>query len=360
MSGILDLNTLENGRPGALGRMTAAFQEAGLGFEQIGLHHELHRPRVTGNVPDLAEYLEKYSGPAEWVEGVLSLQKTILADRYGLPYVTGRDLWLSGSGVNQPVIEDLVIPPLPDPARLHHVDRAVVIGGRGAAIYGHWLLDFVPQILTTRALERRLGVDLPILMVNYTPFGRRLLRFLGLEDRCIFVRRDTPVEIEEMWLPLITKWSWGYSTEMLQRSFAFLMKAAMADGKLPPRERLPRILVARKKPPFCSNFEALRAALEPRGFTVVHPEKLPYRKQFQMFLHAETVVGEDGSAMHNTGFCRPGSKVVVYSRARADSKINWWHDAVAQASDLSLTYLQSRVTGADSYEAPVDDILDRI
>jgi len=57
----------------------------------------------------------------------------------------------------------------------------------------------------TIAIERRLGATPPILVANYTPFGRRLLSFLGLDARCIFVPRDQPVRIEEMWLPLITK-----------------------------------------------------------------------------------------------------------------------------------------------------------
>lgn len=248
------------------------------------------------------------------------------------------------------------LPSVPDPASIQDIDRAIVIGGRGAAIYGHWLLDFVPQILTARALERRLGNAPPILMVNYTPFGRRLLNFLDLEKDCIFVKRDTPVRIAEMWLPLITKREWGYSIDVLKESFSFLMKAAQFGGKMPPRERVSRILVARKKPPFCENFEALREALEPLGFTVVHPEQMPYRKQFQLFRHAEIVVGEDGSAMHNAGFCRPGTPIIVYSRGARGSKINWWHGAVAQVADARLHYLQSQLTEA-GYEAPVDEIL---
>jgi capsular polysaccharide biosynthesis protein len=101
----------------------------------------------------------------------------------------------------------------------------------------------------------------------------------------------------------------------------------------------------------------VRAALEPRGFTVVHPEDHHYRKQFEMFRQADIVVGEDGSAMHNAGFCRKDTPLVVWSRA---DKVNWWHGPVSLAADLPLTYLHSRTGETGSYEAPVADILNAI
>jgi capsular polysaccharide biosynthesis protein len=98
----------------------------------------------------------------------------------------------------------------------------------------------------------------------------------------------------------------------------------------------------------------VRATLEPRGFTVLHPEDHTYKKQFEIFRQAEIVVGEDGSAMHNAGFCRPDTPLVVWSRA---DKVNWWHGPVSLAADLPLTYLQSNLGEGGAYEAPVADIL---
>lgn len=294
---------------------------------------------------------------AEWVEGCLMLPSTNLSGRHGLPYLGSHNAFLVGDAINKPT-DRARLPEVLDTSGATPLPEGFVIGGRGGATYGHWLLDFVPQILTAQKVTRRLGLDAPIIVINYTPFGRRLLKFMGLDDRCFFVPRDQMLQVERLYCPLITKVGHRYCIEVLKDSYAHLLALSEPGRNAAKREGLRKILIGRRKPPFCNNFDALRAALEPKGFTVVYPEDFHYRKQFQIFHNASVIVGEDGSAMHNAGFCRPGTPLIVFSRA---DKVNFWHAPVAQAAGLPLHYLQSRMLeDGERYDAPIQDILNAI
>ena len=384
MSDVFDLDTLENGEPGALERMTGGLAEAGLPFEVIGHRIEAETSDIRGSLAGLDEHRAAIEAPGDWVEGCLMLPETILFGRHGLPYIPSLDRFLLGDGLNKPVerygapdsagpaaaavdqgaptriggmrpIERFRTLDVPDPSGATRLDRAFVIAGRGAATYGHWLLDFVPQLLTALKTAERLGIDAPILVINVTPFGKRLLKFLGVHDRCRFAERDEMFRIGRLYFPLITKLRRRYCIGTLRESYGHLLGLSESARASVRRAGYDKILIARRRPPFCGNFDALRAALEPRGFRVLHPEQFHYRKQFQLFNNASIVVGEDGSAMHNAGFCRPGTPLVVWSRA---DKANFWHGPVSQAAGLPLYYLQSSIAedGAQ-YDAPVDEIL---
>jgi len=355
MSDLYDLNDFWNGRPGAGERMTSGFAGLGFGFRMLNRYPERHALRLDGTGEGLDMCRRAVDAASEWVEGCLDLPETLVSGVAMSPFVPSLGRYLVGDGLNFP------------PERLKgwhrgdetmiHLDRAILIGGRGAGTYGHWLLDFVPQILTALAAETDPADSLPILVVNCPAFGKRFLRYLGLEQRCIFVRPDQTYRIDHLQFPLITKLRRRYSVEVLRKSYGHLFALADRAAEKARGRDWRRLLVARRIPPFCSNFDALQAALEPLGFTVIHPEDFPLAEQFQLFAHAEIVVGEDGSAMHNAGFCRPDTPIVIWSRSR-EEKLNAWHGAVAETARAPLSYLQSTLSDDDTgYAAPVDDIL---
>jgi capsular polysaccharide biosynthesis protein len=59
------------------------------------------------------------------------------------------------------------------------------------------------------------------------------------------------------------------------------------------------------------NEAELSSALADRGFSVVEPELLPLQDQIDLYASAECVVSLGGSALFNTVFCAPGTKVVT-------------------------------------------------
>ncbi len=58
------------------------------------------------------------------------------------------------------------------------------------------------------------------------------------------------------------------------------------------------------------NFEEIRAALEPRGFTCMSMDGKTMQEEADLFGHADVVVAVHGAALHNQLFARPGTKVI--------------------------------------------------
>lgn len=353
---IFDLDYFRNGRAGALPRMTSGLASAGLPLAVLNHFHEDQPLRIEGTLPALDDYRQRLEAPGEWIEGCLSLRDTVLLGRFGLPFLPGHNRYLVGDGMNQH--HDAA--ELPDTAaagEARPMGRAFVVGGRGAGIYGHWLMDFIPQLLTAIAAAREFPAQPRIVLLNPAPFGQNLIRFLGLSERCEVAPRNTAMAFERLYLPLIAKHGRRYSSEVLRRSFAHMLKRAAPGAVWARRHGMRRLLVGRRTAPRCGNFDALERALSPLGFSTVFPEDYPYPVQFQIFHQAEIVVGEDGSALHNAGFCRPGTPLVVFSRG---NRVIPWHGAVARAADLPLVYLQSLPRADGGHDAPIDDILARI
>jgi hypothetical protein len=60
-----------------------------------------------------------------------------------------------------------------------------------------------------------------------------------------------------------------------------------------------------------TNEAALIDELQEHGFEIVEPEKLSPLQQIRTFSSASVIVGAGGSALFNTVFCHPGTKLIV-------------------------------------------------
>jgi len=85
--------------------------------------------------------------------------------------------------------------------------------------------------------------------------------------------------------------------------------------RIAPRPKLfvSRLSRSRDNPKYrvLRNEAELAAMLAERGFALVEPEKLPFTAQVSLFAGARDVVCVGGSALFNTVFCAPGTRVVT-------------------------------------------------
>jgi capsular polysaccharide biosynthesis protein len=93
------------------------------------------------------------------------------------------------------------------------------------------------------------------------------------------------------------------------------------------------------------NARRIEHLLAEQGFDIVRPHELSLAEQRNVFHHADVVVGEDGSAMHNTIFCRPGTRIGLIAMGR----INYIHLLTARALGHRVTFIPSEP--AEDHEA---------
>jgi hypothetical protein len=179
--------------------------------------------------------------------------------------------------------------------------------------YGHFLLEMAPKI-GMLSLLRQAMPKLPVLLMPDTPdFVRGWLDLL-LPGANVLVVGSEGVLVQDAFMSdmLATHYFGGVAfRDFLRRSH----KRAKGRATEPPvgkklwvsrRQRHARAEDFRR----LLNSEQLEAALCAHGFEAVEPENLSLAEQVLTYRQADVVVGELSSGLHNTVFCKPGTKVV--------------------------------------------------
>jgi len=174
--------------------------------------------------------------------------------------------------------------------------------------YGHWLLEGLPRLL----LLRRLLDELPplrILLPRSAPgFIRDWIDLVLPAAKVALYDDDTEyLLVETLLVPTVLFVSRGhhFHPELV----------SLLDELLPPQRQGAdaRLYVARFQPDNfrqLSNREEIEAIAVSEGLELVRPETMPITEQIALFARARIIVGDFGSAMHNTLFSPPGALVL--------------------------------------------------
>ena len=309
---------------------------------------------------DYVEYVKSiYSKGEKWTELIVEMQDVLVhrANRPPFigPYMSSRNLYLTGSCLNLRDHEIDQVDLRPGPRESVAEDpgyRNYHINGVGYQIYGHWLLDFLPRIFLAEKHARYLGCIAHIFMPLPPNFAIKILKLLNVNCRFTYFNQPEPIILDRVLAVPSMKLGARYSRNFVGETFKRLKIHRDANAN-----HSKYILVGRRKAPMAKNFNALQNMLLKRGFEVIYPEDYGIQEQISIFKAARVIVGEDGSAMHNVGFCDPGAKVVITARS---SRRNVWHVSVTQYASIKLAYLASAVRD-DSYDidlAAVERALD--
>jgi capsular polysaccharide biosynthesis protein len=172
--------------------------------------------------------------------------------------------------------------------------------------YGSFLFRVLPKLAT---LKRGTG-DWTVLTPPLWPTTRALLILAGVpEERIVVQQPDTIYAIDRAIVPSLR------NPHALLDDATLTFYAGLRERGGMPGER--RIFVSRtgwnergmgERPML--NEDEVRGALEFVGFETVHPHAMTMPEQIACFASASMIVGPAGSAMFNTVFCRPGTKVI--------------------------------------------------
>lgn len=210
----------------------------------------------------------------------------------------------------------------------HERGRLAVIAGPAHDQYGHWLIDHMPKLFVLQ----KFGIDwedlrlaIPTTLATY---ARAWLSMLGVneEQLVVYDPRREAIEAEELLLPTQLRFE-SVASPLLRAASDMLLARLVATGQLPDQmsaDLLPhkRIYISRSHDPEAKrqlkNREAVERMMADIGFEAVRPEALPIIEQVGLFRQARQIVGEYGTALHNSIFSPAGTIVAALRGSHPD------------------------------------------
>jgi len=208
------------------------------------------------------------------------------------------------------IVESLLSSDLP----VRQIAGAVaVIYGPAHQTWGHWVCDYLPRL----HVLARAGFDLEALKFvvppDLKPFEERLLDGLGIsgERRIRYAYGKEVLQADMVILP-----SGFRSDDRLNAGFADATRFWISQlaGAPPVADPVERIFISRAGAPgerVMHNRSVIEAIASARGFRIISPETLDIAEQLRIFSRAKILVGEYGSAMHNSVFAPRSAKICV-------------------------------------------------
>lgn len=209
--------------------------------------------------------------------------------------------------------------------------------GPGYLIYGHWIVDFIPRLAIAKALLGANFDEYKILLPSDAPAWVFQVshKVLGIEDNCFL--KYNPLK-ERLDCALLCAPTYAHGEKYGFHPFMREIYSSVAESDAPGTLK---ICISRKNfedgttglwKTFDSR-ELFEATAKANGYEIVYPETMPFDAQIQLFAQAKVILGEYGSALHNSVFSRPGT---VIGAVRC---LNTVQSYLAAAFDQRCAYL---------------------
>lgn len=197
----------------------------------------------------------------------------------------------------------------------------------GYGIYGHWLLDFVPQLMLTRMMS--LAPDTKFVFAQVSAWMETLLGVMGISnyEAC----HDQMTSHRSLRKPSGLKCGYAMSEPINGMAWNELRTHFNHLNCQRPVPDVDNLFISRKKwagQRSLADYAKLEAMMETLGFTVMHPEQHDLRDQAHLFSNARLIVGEDGSGLHSVMLTNPGAVLGVLI---LPDRSNLWHAAICDA-----------------------------
>jgi len=195
-------------------------------------------------------------------------------------------------------------------------NRPVIVAyDRGYTTYGHFIIDILPRLLIA---ERMLGADFrgtPILLPHRLPaWGREIFDLIFPNVKTVtFDSEQSSLRLRRAILPTHCH-NYYMFHPLAQNLFETLLERAQP---IAPAQSAEFIFLSRAE--ISSNrrvmsFAAIEEHAASLGATILRPETISWREQLGYFAGAKLVVGEYGSALHNTVFSRADVRTLSINR----------------------------------------------
>lgn len=182
--------------------------------------------------------------------------------------------------------------------------RAAVIHGPGYAVYGHWLVDFLPRLYVLAETGHDLTQIRFVVPADLPGFAREFLQMAGIPAANLLFHDHDREQLlfDELIVPTLLRTA-SRLHPLFRRASDFWVERAGIPA--PPGTASRKIFISRggvTSGRVLTNRTALESIASAEGFEIVRPETLPIREQISLFREASHVIGEYGSGMHGTVF----------------------------------------------------------
>jgi capsular polysaccharide biosynthesis protein len=200
--------------------------------------------------------------------------------------------------------EDLPIRHVPGPL--------AVMCGPAHETWGHWLTDLLPCLWLLRAAGHDLSALRFLVPWDLRAFAAALLVLCGIRaEQCVVYQYwQEIIRTDRLLLPTFMRAGNRFATCFADATAWWVARARTAAGITaggPGRLMLSRGNAPKQR--VMENRAAIEAAAIDAGYTVVRPEEKTIPDQIALFAGARIIVGEYGSALHNSVFAPPGTLV---------------------------------------------------
>lgn len=192
----------------------------------------------------------------------------------------------------------------------------------GISTWGHFLIFMLPRLMVAEQLGAKLK-DMKVLMSNHTPQWQfdALEQLFGISRQQVefFDPWKERIVIENAIVPQMLLTSAGFHPQasgifsaLRKRALALPMDGFRRDEKFLLIDRTPYVKQSVSQNRRARNFDQLAASLRKicAGVFVADPSGFSLARQATLFAGARIIVGEYGSALHNSIFGKP-SQIVV-------------------------------------------------
>jgi hypothetical protein len=209
------------------------------------------------------------------------------------------------------------------PPEMQDIDAGLMMFGFQSKNYGHWLLEFVPRMLWFN--HPSCPRDYPICIDDHMPATHSaIIELIDDHGRTLMPLPPVPARFRNLGvapvpaffpfdmrpgLPVYdTIWP-GDVLGALRRK----VLDRLNDRGIDLRGRGRRLFLSRQgfQQRQLLNEAEIGAMLQQHGFEIVHPERMSFSEQVQLYHAADIIVGSASSALTNCIFCRPQTKVVA-------------------------------------------------
>lgn len=230
-------------------------------------------------------------------------------------------------------------------------DNIIMMKYPGYGIFGHWLLDIVPQLTAARYMDVPEGTK--FVFNDLTDWMRGLLDAAGATSVESYNSRLT----HHIGLRMPTGMKNGYALSQPINALAWGGLRAHFNhlNCARPPAGVDRLFVSRSKwagQRSLADYEALERLMVSLGFTIFHPEQHSLQDQAHYFSGAKIILGEDGSGLHTIMFSDPGAVLGVLMQA---NRRNLWHAGICHTMGHRLAYHELK-QGSDGVKIDLDAI----